>query len=173
MDTDTDTDTDDLCDELKETFADRSEYIAAAESATGGLVGSLVTDVPGASDFFDRSVVTYTYDAKLEELCVSREELDEDGAVSAPVAQQMARGVRDKAGTTWGVSTTGIAGPTGGTEEKPVGTVYVGVAYAGDWGTETSYAKAERYAFDGDRRELKRKFAETALRDLIDEARSV
>ncbi len=161
--------------QLRETFADRGEYIAVAESATGGLVGSLVTDVPGASDFFDRSVVTYTYDAKLEELCVSREALDEDGAVSASVAREMARGVRDKAGTTWGVSTSGVAGPTGGTDEKPVGTVYIGVAYAGDWGTETSYVKAERYVFDGEksRRELKREFAETALRDLVKEARSV
>jgi len=165
-------DENDVRDEVKKTFSDREEYIAVAESATGGLVGSLITDVPGASDFFDRSVVTYTYDAKLQELCVSREALDEDGAVSASVARGMARDVRDKAGTTWGVSTTGIAGPTGGTDEKPIGTVYVGVAYAGDWGTETSYAKAERYVFDGDRRELKRKFAETALRDLIDEARS-
>ncbi|MDZ7687742.1 MAG: CinA family protein [Halobacteriales archaeon] len=163
----------DVRDELAETFADREEYIAVAESATGGLVGSLITDIPGASDFFDRSVVTYTYDAKLEELCVSREALDEHGAVSASVAREMARGVRDKSGTTWGVSTSGIAGPTGGTDEKPVGTVFISVAYAGDWGTQDSYAKAERHVFDGDRRELKRRFAETALRELIDEARSV
>lgn len=169
-----------LRERLAETFADRGEYIAAAESATGGLVGSLVTDVPGASDFFDRSVVTYTYDAKMEELGVSREALDENGAVSAPVARQMARGVSDKAGTTWGVSTSGIAGPTGGTDEKPVGTVYVGIAYAGEWGTETSYSEAERYVFDADerdgdtsaRRYLKRRFAETAVRDLIEEAHS-
>jgi len=161
--------------ELKQVFVERGEYIAVAESATGGLVGSLVTDVPGASDFFDRSVVTYTYDAKLQELCVSREALDEEGAVSAPVARGMARGVRDKAGTEWGVSTTGIAGPTGGTDEKPVGTVYVGVAYAGEWGTKSSYSTAERFAFDGDmdRQELKRHFAEAALRELVDEARSV
>ena len=179
-----DIDTEDVRDELTEAFADGEQYIAAAESATGGLVGSLITDIPGASDFFDRSVVTYTYEAKLEELCVSREALDEDGAVSAPVAREMARGVRDKAGTTWGVSTTGIAGPTGGTDEKPVGTVYVGVAYAGDWGTQESYAKAERYVFEADvdgngdsdtqaRHYLKRRFAETALKKLVEEARSV
>ena len=160
----------DVRDAIDETFADRGEYIAVAESATGGLVGSTVTDIPGASDFFDRSVVTYTYDSKMEELGVSREMLDEDGAVSAPVARSMARGVRDKAGATWGVSTTGIAGPTGGTDENPVGTVYVGVAYAADWGTGDSYAEAERYVFDGDRRELKRKFADAALRQLVDAA---
>jgi nicotinamide-nucleotide amidase len=182
-----DIETGDVRDELAEAFADGEQYIAAAESATGGLVGSLITDIPGASDFFDRSVVTYTYEAKLEELCVSREALDEEGAVSASVAREMARGVRDKAGTTWGVSTTGIAGPTGGTDEKPVGTVYVGVAYAGDWGTQESYAKAERYVFDTDeteartaeeegasaRRALKYRFAEAALSDLVEEARRV
>lgn len=157
-------------DKVEETFGDGDEYIAVSESATGGLAGSFVTDIPGASDFFDRSVVTYTYESKMEELGVSRESLDEDGAVSASVARQMAQGVRDKAGTTWGVSTTGIAGPTGGTEDNPVGTVYVGVAYAGDWGSEGSYTEAERYVFDGDRRELKRKFAEASLRKLTEVA---
>jgi len=103
---------------------------------------------------------------------VSRESLDEDGAVSASVARQMAAGVRDKAGTKWGVSTTGIAGPTGGTDEDPVGTVYVGVAYAGDWGTGESYAEAERYVFDGDRYENKRSFADAALRRLVEAART-
>jgi nicotinamide-nucleotide amidase len=157
-------------DEVEETFGDGDEYIAVSESATGGLVGSFVTDIPGASDFFDRSVVTYTYESKMEELGVSRESLDEDGAVSPSVARQMAQGVRDKAGTKWGVSTTGIAGPTGGTEDNPVGTVYVGVAYAGDWGSKESYAEAERYVFDGDRHELKSKFAEAALRKLTEAA---
>lgn len=159
---------------LKAVLVERGEYVAVAESSTGGLVGSLLTDVPGASDFFDRSVVTYTYESKMEELCVSREALDEHGAVSAPVARQMARGVCDKAGTVWGVSTTGIAGPTGGTDENPVGTVYVGVAYSGDWGTESSFSSAERFVFgrDSDRRELKAEFAEAALRRLAEEARS-
>jgi nicotinamide-nucleotide amidase len=163
----------DVRDGIEETFADGGEYVAVAESATGGLVGSYITDIPGASDFFDRSVVTYTYEAKSQELCVSRESLDEEGAVSARVAREMARGVRDKAGATWGVATTGIAGPTGGTDDNPVGTVYVGIAYAGDWGTETSYSDAERFVFDGDRRENKRDFAEAALRKLVEEARAV
>jgi nicotinamide-nucleotide amidase len=163
----------DVRDELKETFQGRGEYVALAESATGGLAGSLVTDISGASDFFDRSVVTYTYDSKMEELCVPREVLDEEGAVSAPVARAMATGVRDKAGATWGVSTTGIAGPTGGTEENPVGTVYVGVAYGGEWGTGSSYCDAERFVFDGNRRENKRDFAQAALRKLVEEARSL
>lgn len=144
----------------------RGERVAVAESATGGLVGSLLTDVPGASGYFDRSVVTYSNDAKQDLLAVSREALDGPGAVSEPVARQMARGVRDTAGTTWGVSTTGIAGPGGGTDEKPVGTVFVGVAYAGPWDTDSSTAWVERYQFDGDRHECKRQFARQALDDL-------
>jgi len=144
------------------------QTVATAESCTGGLIGSSLTDVPGSSDYFDRSIVTYSYDAKLEELAVPREHLDEAGAVSEPVARAMARGVRDTAGTDWGVSTTGIAGPDGGTDEKPVGTVFVGVAYAGAWGTGESDATVERYEFDGTRTEIKAQIARQALVDLIE-----
>lgn len=149
-----------------ERLRNREETLAVAESCTGGLVGSLLTDVPGSSAYFDRSLVTYANDAKQELLGVSREALDAHGAVSGPVARQMARGIRDTAGTTWGVATTGIAGPTGGTDEKPVGTVYIGVAYAGPWGTESSTARAERHEFDGSRTERKSQFARQALADL-------
>lgn len=148
------------------------DTVATAESCTGGLVGSLLTDVPGSSDYFDRSVVTYSYDAKLTELAVPREFLDEEGAVSEPVARAMARGVRDTAGTDWGVSTTGIAGPGGGTEEKPVGTVFVGVARRGDWGTGESGATVSRYEFDGSRTEIKERIARRALADLLDAVES-
>jgi nicotinamide-nucleotide amidase len=142
--------------------------VAVAESATGGLVGSLLTDVPGSSDYFDRSVVAYSYDAKRDLLAVARETLDRHGAVSRPVARQLARGVRDTADTTWGVATTGIAGPGGGTDDKPPGTVFVGVAYAGEWGTGSSETTVERYEFDGSRTERKERFARQALVDLFD-----
>jgi nicotinamide-nucleotide amidase len=161
---------------IEETVGDalreRGEFVAAAESCTGGLIGSLLTDVSGSSDYFDRSVVTYSYDAKMEQLGVSRETLDDVGAVSRPVAEQMARGVRDSAGVAWGVATTGIAGPTGGTDEKPVGTVYIGVARAEPWGTGDSWCRVERYVFDGTRREIKRKIARRALGDLRDAVES-
>lgn len=155
-----------------EALADGDEFVAAAESCTGGLVGSLLTDVPGSSDYFDRSYVTYSYDAKLQEVGVSRELLEEAGAVSAPVAAAMARGARDGAGVTWSVATTGIAGPTGGTDEKPVGTVYVAVAHAGEWGGGDTWCDVERYVFDGSRTEIKRRIAEQALEDLLEAVES-
>ncbi|RQG99787.1 CinA family protein [Natrarchaeobius oligotrophus] len=154
-----------VADALRET----DDTLAVAESCTGGLIGAAVTAVPGASDYFEAGLTTYAYDAKRGQLGVSREALDEHGAVSAPVAREMARGVRDVTDVTWGVSTTGIAGPTGGTDGNPVGTVYVGVAYAGPWGSESSYATTSRYEFDGDRATIRAKTVEQALEDLLSE----
>jgi nicotinamide-nucleotide amidase len=142
--------------------------VAVAESCTGGLVGSLLTDAPGSSDYLDRSLVTYSYDAKREVLAITREALDDHGAVSEPVARRMAKAARDTADATWGVATTGVAGPTGGTEETPVGTVFVGLAYAADWGTGDSWSRVERYEFDGDRLQVKERIARRALADLLD-----
>jgi nicotinamide-nucleotide amidase len=156
-------------DALRETGAS----VAVAESCTGGLIGSLLTDIPGSSAYFDRSVVTYSYDAKLEVLGVARESLDDHGAVSEPVAREMAAGVRDTAGVDWGIATTGIAGPDGGTDEKPVGTVYIGLAYRGEWGTGDSYTAVDRHVFDGTRTEIKERIARRALETLLDAVESV
>lgn len=153
---------------IGEALTERGETLALAESCTGGLVGSLLTDVPGASAFFDRGVVTYSYDAKLEALAIDRELLDDHGAVSEPVARRMATAARDTAGTTWGVSTTGIAGPSGGTDACPVGTVFVGVAHAAPLGSGDSSSTVERYGFDGDRLEIKEQIARRALQDLLE-----
>ena len=158
--------------ELGDALRTGEQTIATAESCTGGLLGSLLTDVAGSSDYFDRSLVTYSYDAKRAQLAVSRESLDDHGAVSEPVAREMARGVRDVADTTWGVATTGIAGPSGGTPEKPVGTVFVGVAYAGEWGSGESFSRVERYEFDGSRVEIKAKIAAQALEDVLEAVES-
>lgn len=145
----------------------RGETLATAESCTGGLVGSLITDVPGSSDYYDRTFVTYSYEAKMDSLGVSREALDAEGAVSERVARGMAAGIRDRARTDWGVATTGIAGPDGGTDAKPVGTVFVGVAHRGEWGTGETWTTVERYTFDGTRTEIKEKIARQALYDLL------
>jgi len=144
----------------------RGETVAVAESLTGGLVCSRLTSVPGASNYVDRGIVAYSNRAKQTVLGVSRESLDSDGAVSESVAQEMARGIRDTAATTWGISTTGIAGPTGGTDEKPVGLVYIGVAYAGPWGTESSITRVDRHVFDGNRQAVCQKAATQALNAL-------
>ena len=154
--------------EIADALRDRGETLAVAESCTGGLIGAAITAVPGASDYFDSGLTTYAYDAKRRHLGVSREALDEYGAVSEPVARQMAQGVRDVADVTWGIATTGIAGPTGGTEENPVGTVYIGISYAGPWGSESSFVSVSRYVFDGDRADVRAKTVDRALGDLLE-----
>mgnify|MGYP006284432535 FL=1 len=155
-------------DRVGEALRERDATVAVAESCTGGLVGARVTAVPGASDYFEQGVVAYAYGAKEQRLGVSREALDEHGAVSAPVARQMARGIRDTADATWGVATTGVAGPSGGTAETPVGTVYVGVAYAAPWGSGESFATADRREFDGDRATVRERTVDAALDALLD-----
>ena len=99
--------------------------LATAESCTGGLVAARLTSVAGSSDVFRGSLVAYSDDLKERELGVPRELLESHGAVSAEAAQAMARGARDRLGTDVAVSVTGIAGPNGGTEEKPVGLVFL------------------------------------------------
>lgn len=107
---------------------DRHCKIGIAESCTGGMLASMLTEIPGISAVLDMSVVTYSYDAKTEILGVDPNTLLNAGAVSKAVAMQMAEGIRKKAASDLGVGITGIAGPGGGTEEKPVGTVYVALA---------------------------------------------
>lgn len=153
---------------LADCLRERGETVALAESCTGGLATALLSAVPGASDYLRRATVTYANDAKLDALGVSREALDEAGAVSARVATGMARGARDRAGTDWALAITGIAGPGGGTPEKPVGTVFVGLAHAAPWGTGESYAVHARHAFDGDRAAVREQSARAALRLLED-----
>ncbi|HKI46805.1 MAG TPA: CinA family protein, partial [Balneolales bacterium] len=100
--------------------------LSTAESCTGGLLAGRITDVPGSSDYFKGTVVAYDNEVKKSILGVSKEALDKHGAVSKEVAIEMARGVAKALGTDYALSTTGIAGPGGGTPEKPVGTIWIG-----------------------------------------------
>ena len=108
------------------------ETLSIAESCTGGGLGQMLTEIPGSSDYFWGGVIAYDNSVKLGLLGVNPEDLEKFGAVSAIVAEQMAAGVKNRLSTTWGLSITGIAGPTGGTETKPVGLVYIGLAGPGD-----------------------------------------
>lgn len=111
-------------------LTDRKQTLAIAESCTGGLISHRITNVPGASAVLLAGMVTYGNEAKQNLLGVRSESLKEHGAVSEMVAGEMARGARERTGADYGLSVTGIAGPTGGTPEKPVGTVFIGVASA-------------------------------------------
>ena len=137
----------------------RGERVAIAESCTGGLVAELLTRVPGASNVFDLGVVAYANEAKSKVAGVPADLLATHGAVSAPVARALAEGIRRAGGATWGIGITGIAGPDGGTPEKPVGTVYV--ALAGPRGTEIVHR-----VWRGDRERVRKTTAYEAL-DLL------
>lgn len=121
--------------------------IAAAESCTGGLVGALLTTMPGSSDFFILDVVAYSNEAKTRSLGVGVEVLRDHGAVSSEVAAAMADGVLRAADADVAVSVTGIAGPGGGTEAKPVGTVWIGLARK----NKPTFTKNYRLRWDRDR----------------------
>ncbi|UCD33704.1 MAG: competence/damage-inducible protein A [Desulfobacterales bacterium] len=149
-------------------LARKKATLAVAESCTGGLISHWLTNIPGSSDFFLFAGVTYSNNAKMDVIGVSSEILNQYGAVHEETAKQMATGVKRVSGATYGLSTSGIAGPSGGTEDKPVGTVCIGLA--------TPYAvKGFRFFFPFNRRSRNKKiFAMTALdllrKDLLSES---
>lgn len=135
--------------------------LAVAESCTGGLVGHRLTNVAGSSTYYLGSITAYAYDAKVRLLGVSWETLEAHGAVSDPTVAEMAAGIRRALAADIGLSVSGIAGPTGGTEEKPVGLVHFGLNTA--LGTWTNHE-----IFKGDRLAVKQQAAEFALQLVID-----
>ena len=145
--------------------------MAIAEGCTGGLVSALLTSVPGASDYLVRTVVPYSYDPLRTTMGVTREALDEHGAVSEPVVEALARRARDLSDATWGLATTGIAGPGGGSESDPIGTGYVAVARSAPWGSQASSVGSSRHTFEGNRNEIRERLARTALRSLLERVR--
>lgn len=106
--------------------------IATAESCTGGLISHTFTNISGSSDFFERGIISYSNIAKMQLLDVNKKDLGTYGAVSSKVAKEMAEGIRKNADVDIGLSTTGIAGPTGGTKEKPVGLIYIALSSKDD-----------------------------------------
>lgn len=137
-------------------FVERSQTLAVAESCTGGLIQAMVSDAPGASDWFIGGFVTYANSIKCDLLGVSEDILKREGAVSSSVACAMAAGARERTGASIGLSTTGIAGPAGGSEAKPRGTVFIGVA-------TNDGVDARHFLFPGDRATVRRRTAQAAL----------
>jgi nicotinamide-nucleotide amidase len=121
-------DDDTLASVVGQLLLDRGETVSVAESCTGGGLGQMLTTIGGSSAYFMGGVISYDNQVKISLLNVNPEDLAQYGAVSDTVAKQMAAGVQKRLGTTWGLSITGIAGPGGGTDTKPVGLVYIGVA---------------------------------------------
>jgi nicotinamide-nucleotide amidase len=150
------TDDDTLATVIGKVLLEKKQTLTVAESCTGGLVGGLITDVPGSSAWFKGGVISYANDVKEKLLGVSRETLQKDGAVSEACVREMAAGARVATGADWAIAISGVAGPTGGTEEKPVGTVWICVD--GPSGTE-----AKHVYWPGDREQVRRIAAFSAL----------
>lgn len=137
-------------------LAERGETLAVAESLTGGLLGKRLTDTPGSSRYLLADVVAYSNESKINFLGVAEDSLREHGAVSEAVCREMADGVRASCGATWGLATTGIAGPDGGTADKPVGLTYFGLTWDGG-------ESIVHRVFPGDRGDVRERAAHAAL----------
>ena len=147
--------------EIGRELTEKGLTVAVAESCTGGLIANRITDVPGASAYFVAGFVTYSNRMKEKILAVPPGIIDEKGAVSEETARRMAEGARTVAATNVGLAVTGIAGPSGGTKEKPVGLVYMGLATEkGTW--------VRRCRFSGDRAAIKGQTSEEALAFILD-----
>ena len=147
--------------EIGRLLMQRGLKLGLAESCTGGLVGHLITNVPGSSEYFMGGVISYAYETKVSILGVSWDTLKNYGAVSHETVLEMARGAKKLFDVDIAVSISGIAGPGGGSEGKPIGTTWVGLAANdGEWTRE--------FHFDGDREENKASSADAALQMLLD-----
>ena len=145
--------------EIGKLLITKSLKLAMAESCTGGLIGHLVTNIPGSSEYYLGSVTAYAYEAKERLLGVKHETLLDFGAVSEETVLEMAIGVKQALGSDIGLSVSGIAGPGGGLPHKPVGTVWIGISTpTGDW--------AQKFLFIGDRVGIKELAADAALQFL-------
>jgi len=138
----------------------RQQTVGFGESCTGGLLSATLSAMPGVSDIYLGSIVSYSYQAKVDLLGVSWSALKNEGAVSDTVARQMAQGVRNQLKCHWSVAITGIAGPTGGTPDKPVGTVWFAVVGPG-------FDTTEKKLFSGSRTDVQKQSVEYAIELLL------
>jgi CDP-diacylglycerol--glycerol-3-phosphate 3-phosphatidyltransferase len=152
--------------EVAEVLAGTRMTVAVAESITGGMIGSLITEQPGSSAYFAGGVIAYSNDVKRQQLDVSAALLESVGAVSREVGEAMARGVRSRLGTSLGLAVTGIAGPAAEGTSKPVGLTYVAVVSDG-------HVASREFTFSGDRASIRRQAATEALRMLVAEVRRI
>lgn len=141
-------------------FRNARHTLVTAESCTGGWIAKTVTDIAGSSDWFDCGMVAYSYEAKQAMLGVRPETLESHGAVSRETVIEMVSGALVHAGASIAVAVTGIAGPGGGSPDKPVGTVWIG------WKRRGGYAHAQLFHFDGDRDAVRRQTVAASLRGL-------
>jgi nicotinamide-nucleotide amidase len=145
---------------LGASLRDTKQMLVTAESCTGGWIAKTVTDVAGSSDWFDCGLAAYSYEAKQRLLGVRAETLEHFGAVSRETVVEMVSGALVHSGSTVAVAVTGIAGPGGGTDDKPVGTVWIA------WKRRGGYPRAELFHFEGDREGVRRQTVAAALRGL-------
>ena len=150
-----------LIQQLAKVLRDRQYRLATAESCTGGWIAKVCTDLPGSSDWFELGIVSYSNAAKQKLLQVGPDTLQQHGAVSEAVVREMATGVLQQSGADVALSVSGVAGPGGGTEVKPVGTVWFG------WRLRGEAPLAQRRHFDGDRDQVRQQAVEFALRGLL------
>lgn len=160
MDTPTDIELDTLSAEIGHWLLSKHDMLVTAESCTGGWIAKCMTDIPGSSAWFDCGMAAYSYEAKQAMLGVRPETLEAFGAVSRETVVEMVSGALVHSGATVAVAVTGIAGPGGGSDDKPVGTVWIG------WKRRGGYARAEVFHFDGDRDAVRRKTVKAALQGL-------
>lgn len=146
--------------QVGEILRQRGRKLAVAESCTGGLIGHLLTNVPGSSEYFLGGVIAYDNAVKAGSLGVRTATLAREGAVSAQTVREMAAGVRATLGTDYGLAVSGIAGPGGGTPEKPVGQVWIGLSGPAE-------TRAQVFHFQGDRLSIKEQSARAALALLL------
>ncbi len=149
-----------LAQKLVDICRERGLKVATAESCTGGLISSAITEISGSSSVIELGVCSYSNRIKEEVLGVSKKTLETFSEYSAECAKEMANGARRLSGADFAVSTTGVAGPSGGSEKHPVGEVYVGFS-------SEKICKAERFLFSGDRNTVRRKAVYEALKMLI------